>query len=189
LTDPQAPRYAAAMERAFPNALHEKRLLDIVEALRPAQEVTAREMRILGALIDAMVADWEWQEWRVLGHVETAIARERPALTREGWNQTKTERVLIAYGWKNVADIYDAAGIPEDHRLVLSMDAEGHEDKAISKVLDIPLRTVQLWLHDGKESFAKFRRVYPLEIPSPIAVFSGIDEGSVATAPFAEGTQ
>src|SRR5579864_8437410 len=117
------------MERTFPNALHEKRLLDIVEALRPYQEVTAREMRILGALIDAMVADWEWQEWRVLGHVETAIRRERPALAREGWNQTKTERVLIAYGWKNSADIYDAAGIPEDHRLVLSMDAEGHDDK------------------------------------------------------------
>ena len=88
------------------------------------------------------------------------------------------------------ADIYDAAGIPEDHRLVLSMDAEGHDDKYISKVLDIPLRTVQLWLHDGKESFAKFRRVYPLEIPTPDAAFSGIYEGSVATAPsVTEGPQ
>jgi len=105
--------------------------------------------RILAALLDAMVADWDWCEWRVLGHVETAILRERPATEREGWNFSHGQRAMAAWGATDQDGIYRAAGLSPAQTKVAKLHFDRQfSPREIAHLLDISAPTVRVHLHD-----------------------------------------
>lgn len=110
-------------------------------------------VRILAAVIDAVIAYGELSD-DALARVDTAILREGPE--RQGWVRSRSQRLLSQRGWTTIDDLYDEAQIPKDRRPAVGLDALGFEDEEISRYLDVPLRTVQLWLHDERP---KLRRI------------------------------
>lgn len=108
--------------------------------------------RILASLLDAMVADWDWREWRVLGHVETAILRERPAAEREGWNHTHAERAMAQWGAVDQQGIYQAAGLSPTQTKVAEMHySRQFTSREIGDFLGLTTLAVDVHLYNARK--------------------------------------
>lgn len=107
------------------------------------------ELRVLAALIDAMVLPVDWQEWRVMGHVETAILRERPLTEREGWNFSHAQREMARWGAEDQHGIYRAAGLSPTQTRVAEMHfSRQFTSREIGQFLGLEATTVRVHLHD-----------------------------------------
>jgi DNA-directed RNA polymerase specialized sigma24 family protein len=116
--------------------------------------------RILAALLDAMVADWDWREWRVLGHVETAILRERPPAEREGWNLTHAERAMAQWGAVDQQGIYRAAGLSPTQTKVAEMHySRQFTSREIGHFLGLSPIAVRVRLHEAQERLQRLGRL------------------------------
>ncbi len=123
--------------------------LDTADPRQDPLRYMGKTFRILAALIDAMVVEWEWQEWRVLGHVETAILRERPAAEREGWNHTHAERAMAQWGAVDQQGIYRAAGLSPTQTRVAEMHySRQFTSREIGNFLGLTTLAVDVHLHD-----------------------------------------
>lgn len=115
-------------------------------SVSPQLRALGPEIRILAAFIDAW-ADHNWAIW------ETALLTESKS---EGWNFSKTERLLQRRGWRSVEDIYEAAGIQPNHWIVLDLDTRGYEERDICRHTGHDRKTVYQWLERDR---AKLRRL------------------------------
>ncbi len=124
---------------------------DVTDPLQNPLRYLGSHVRILAALIDAIVLPWEWEEWRIIGHVETAISREQPLLNRQGWNHDKAKRLMRERGWADLHAIYNESGMSEKQRQAHALYLEGKTTREIGGALNAPPVTVRVWLFRAAE--------------------------------------
>lgn len=110
------------------------------------------QVRILWELLDAIALPVDWQGWRVIGRVESAILREYPSLRSEVWNSDRTTRQLREWGVMDRHGVYLLAGLTDRQQQVVEMTyKENLLPIEIADRLEWPPVRVRVHLHNAHE--------------------------------------
>jgi hypothetical protein len=110
----------------------------------PVLRALGWQARVVAALIDAFETCDTIKEAAEHRLVKTAFVVE----TREpdGWNFSKSERLMRQRGWKTTQAIYESADIKPNHWPVLDLHTRGYGNREIANHVGLPLKTVWQWL-------------------------------------------